>query len=140
MIGGGLVYQGGDDVVVAERPIFWVNNTAVTSIWEPLDTAPYLVRHLQEPIRIVMGFWCHSYVPISDRAEMAGLLPGEYIAINRMLYESEVGAVLFCRRFELPGSASVDLKRPFRCKGCGGLIRRLPCIQCWNGPDDDPHV
>lgn len=119
---------------------FYVKGKLRRSPWIPGQSNPYLARHLVDPIRAVMGFWGYGGVPISFAAETCGLLPGEFIALNRMLLESDIGAVRFCRRFGLPASASVELKRPFRCKGCGSSLISLPCIQCWNGPDDDPHV
>lgn len=124
----------------AKMPLFWVQNQPVDSIWQPGVEDPYLSRHLADPVRVLMGFWHHEYLPIADRAAAAGLFPGEYIALNRMLYTSDEGAVVYCRTWGLPASASVELKKPFRCKGCCGLIDHLPCIQCWSGPDDDPYV
>jgi len=123
-----------------KKPTLWVQNEPVYDIWSPWETSPYLARHLIDPIRAVMGFWAQPHVAIADRAEMSGLLAGEYIAVNRMLYTLDVVAVKFCIKHQLPASASVPLKFPFRCKGCGSRLSSLPCIQCWSGPDDDPHV
>lgn len=119
---------------------FWVNGKEQSSIWIPGNTGPYLARHLIEPIRACMGFWSHDGLPIEDKADMCGLLPGEFIALNRMLLGLDVGAIRFCKQYGLPPSASVRLKKSFRCKKCRGSIISLPCIQCWGGPDDDPHV
>ena len=120
--------------------LIWVKNAQIRSPWQAAILRPYLCRHLIDPIRAVMGFWEHPAIPIKDKAAMCGLYAGEFIALNRMLYGSNLGAVRFCLRFELPASASVELKKPFRCAGCGGMIKSLPCVQCWDGPDDDPHV
>jgi len=127
-------------MMTAKEPLFWVQNEPMVMIWHPGEEDPYLARHLADPIRVVMGFWDHLGIPIVDRAEAAGLFPGEYIALNRMLYESKEGIISYCRKFGMPASASVKLKKPFQCKGCRGLISHLPCIQCWDGPDDDPYV
>lgn len=119
---------------------FYVGGKKLHSFWEPGESSPYLARHLIEPVRATMGFWGHSGIPVILAAECCGLLPGEFIALNRMLFQSDVSAVRFCRQFGLPASASVELKRPLRCRTCGSSLISLPCIMCWNGPDDDPHV
>ena len=121
-------------------PLFWVKNQPVDSIWNPGVEDPYLARHLAEPVRVLIGFWRHPYIQIADRSDAAGVFPGEYIALNRMLYGSDEGIIVYCRKFGLPPSASVELKKPFQCQVCRGVIDHLPCIQCWNGPDDDPYV
>jgi hypothetical protein len=120
--------------------VFWVDGKQQISLWIPGNASPYLSRHLIDPVRACIGFWAHDLIPIEDKAEMSGLLPGEFIAMNRMLLESDIGAVRFCKQYGLPPSASVRLRKAFRCKKCRGSIISLPCIQCWKGPDDDPHV
>lgn len=124
--------QGGDE--------YWVGGKRHVSFWQPAIPKPYLCRHLEEPVRAVIGFWRTDTVSVADMAAMSGLLPGEFIAMNRLLVSSDNMAVHFAKRFGLPASASVTLLRAFRCKGCGGTIIRLPCIRCWKGPDDDPHL
>lgn len=124
----------------AKEPLFWVQNEPVDSIWQPGEERPYLARHLLDPIRVVMGFWAHQGVSVAEMAAAAGLFPGEYIALNRMLLASEQGVILFCKQWGLPASASVKLKTSFRCKCCLGKLSHLPCIRCWNSSDDDPCV
>lgn len=123
----------------SSKPIY-VNGKKVKSLWIPGNSRPYLSRHLIEPARACMGFWRQDNIPLEEKAIMSGLLPGEFIAMNRMLLRSEIGAVEFCRIYGVPPSASVKLKKPLRCNSCRALIISLPCIQCCDGPDDDPHV
>lgn len=134
MAGGGPSSQGEGETE------YWVGGERHDSLWLPGISKPYLCRHLHDPVRAVIGFWSTDTVSVADRSAMSGLLPGEFIALNRLLVSSDNVAVHFAKRFGLPASASVTLLRPFRCKGCGGTIIRLPCIQCWKGPDDDPHL
>jgi len=121
--------------------MYYANKKKYKSIWMGGSSSkPYLARHLTDPVRAVLAFWDYDAVPIEVKAEAAGLLPGEFLGINRMLLRSDEPAVLFCKLHGIPGSASVKLSKPFRCNGCRALLTTLPCIFCWNGPDDDPHV
>ena len=113
---------------MTEQVEIWVMNKPIYSIWSPGESRPYLARHLIDPVRVVIGFWAMPGVPIRNKAEAAGLLAGEFIALNRMLLAVDNDAVEFCRRNQLPASASVSLKKPLRCNGCGALLRSLPCI------------
>ena len=125
--------------MTAKEPLFWVQNEPVYTFWRQGEEDPHLVRHLAEPVRILVGFWRHQEVPIIERSEAAGLFPGEYIALNRMLYTSQEGIIKVLRKFGLPASASVKLNKSFRCAKCFRYIDHLPCVQCWEGHDDDPH-
>ena len=122
------------------EPLFWVKNEPADMVWKPGVEDPYLARHLAEPVRVLIGFWRHPYIQIADRSDAAGLFPGEYIALNRMLYTSDEGIIKFCRLWGLPASASVKLKTPFLCEKCFRHVNHLPCIQCYDGQDDDPYV
>jgi hypothetical protein len=101
---------------------------------------PYLVRHLVDPVRAVLAFWDYNDISVEEKAAMCGLTPGEFIGLNRLLSKDKTAAVEFCKVHGIPASASVKLCKPFRCNGCRARLNTLPCIQCWNGPDDDPHV
>jgi len=126
-------------VVDIDEP-YWVCNEKVFSIWMPGEESPYLSRHLAEPVRRVLGFIAHPNLSIRGKADCCGLIPGEFIALNRMLYASDIATVRRCLQFGLPPSASVELCEPVRCFKCGSRIERLPCVGCWDGSDDDPYV
>ena len=118
----------------------WVRGKLVPSFWLPGVSNPYLARHLIIPARGVMGFWSIDGVPIKQKAELTGLSAGEFIRLNRMLWESPTAAIHFCRTYGLPASASVKLEGRFFCPSCKRWIVSLPCIRCWRGKDDDPDV
>ncbi len=121
--------------------MFYAGGKEYSSIWLGGQSAnPYLIRHLCEPVRAVIAFWDYNDVSVEKKAECCGMTPGEFIGLNRMLLNSDEDAILFARMHGIPASASVKLDKPFRCNGCRALLKTLPCIQCWNGKDDDPHV
>lgn len=118
----------------------WVGGKRVKTLWLPGVNNPYLSRHIIPAARAVMGFWSFDGVPVARKADLSGLSAGEFIALNRMLWQSEIAAVHFCRTYGLPASASVKLEGRFFCPRCTRWIISLPCIRCWKGTDDDPDV
>ncbi len=122
---------------------FYVQGEILYSPWIKGAGYKFLVRHLIEPVRVVLGLWDQSQqrIALSKKAAMAGLNPGEFIALNRILYESDIAAVKFCKAYGLPASASVYLSGyTMYCKTCNATLGSLPCVHCWSGIEDDPSV
>lgn len=122
---------------------FYVDGKLLYSPWIKGWGYKFLARHLIDPVRVVLGLWGQNphRISIKNKAAMAGINPGEYIALNRILYESDIAAVRFCKAYGLPASASVDLSgQTITCEGCQSTLGSLPCIYCWCGVEDDPTI
>lgn len=102
---------------------------------------PYLVRHLRDQFRIIMGLWEFPRVSVTEKAEISGLAVNEYMLVSRQLFNLGISPAKFVRRFGLPLSATVDIPKQVYCHRCSASVSSLPCVTCCRNdgrPDDQP--
>lgn len=139
-------------------PKFTIHGVAKHKIWTPGVMRPELTRHMIPQIRRLIGLWSHPGQGVLRSAELCDLTPGEYIYLNRALRSeyafTQFYAVRFCLENGLPASAWVEFpanneyrhnrmpteRLSIKCRKCGMDLVGLPCVRCWNGMDDDPHI
>lgn len=117
----------------------------IGTVWTPGEMRPFLARQLRREIRIVMGLWNQPGTSVLKKANMAGCADsGEFLSLNRKLRHDDsfisIGAIKHCLLHGLPRSAAVNLYGSIICANCKARTEILPCMRCWEGPDDDLHL
>lgn len=117
----------------------------VDTVWIPGEMRPFLARQLRRELRIVMGLWSQPGIPVLKKAELSGCADaGEFLSLNRKLRHdrsfTSIGAINHCLLHGLPRSAAVNVYGSVVCADCGARTEILPCMRCWDGPDDDLNL